>query len=203
VDVFDTLLLRPFLAPAGLHDFLDHQVASRTGRQGYAAARRQAEHAARLSEGRDPGLEAIHRALARLRPDLAAADLLALERDTDMRLLRERPALATALRHETRPIVALSDTYYHATELQAMLPAALRPRITDIRASCDSGRRKDTGEAWRHIAATPGVDPARWLHVGDNACSDVQVPQDAGFRAPLHVLRPSTLLETVPALRPL
>src|SRR5690606_18150873 len=33
--------------------------------------------------------------------------------------------------------------------------------------------------------------------------SDVQVPQDAGFRAPLHVLRPSTLLETVPALRPL
>src|SRR5690606_15631314 len=31
VDVFDTLLLRPFLAPAGLHVFLDHQVASRTG----------------------------------------------------------------------------------------------------------------------------------------------------------------------------
>src|SRR5690606_23892600 len=102
-----------------------------------------------------------------------------------------------------QPIVALSDTYYQAAELEAMLPVVLRTRIAGIHASCESGRRKDTGEAWQHIAATPGVDPARWLHVGDNACSDVQIPLDAGFRAPLHVLRPSTLLQTVPALRPL
>src|SRR3546814_6012103 len=52
VDLFDTLLLRPFLSPAGFHDYL---------KPGYAAVRRQAEQAARLSEGRDPDLDAIHR----------------------------------------------------------------------------------------------------------------------------------------------
>lgn len=194
VDLFDTLLLRPFLSPAGFHDYL---------KPGYAAVRRQAEQAARLSEGRDPDLDAIHRALARLRPDLPVADLQQLEKDTDARLLQLRPALASLLEGETRPVVALSDTYYHAPELRGMLPPALQTRIGEVRASCDTGERKDTGDAWRRIAADPGNDPARWLHVGDNACSDVQLPQDLGFRPPLHVLRPASLLETVPALRPL
>ncbi|MDQ2701776.1 MAG: polysaccharide biosynthesis protein [Pseudomonadota bacterium] len=203
VDLFDTLLLRPFLAHAGFLGYLEHLAARRWNVSGFAASRQRAEQSARLSEGRDPDLDAIYRALARLRPELPAARLQQMERDADSRLLQPRAALASLLAQETRAVSALSDTYYHAPELQAMLPPALRNRIGEIRASCDTGARKDSGEAWRRIADEPGVDPAHWLHLGDNACSDVQAPQDLGFRAPLHVLRPSSLLETVPALRPL
>jgi len=203
VDLFDTLLLRPFLSVSGFHDYLGHLAERRHGVQDFAACRRRAEQAARLSEGREPDLEAIHRAIARLRPDLPAAELAAMEREIETRLLRPRPALASLLEQETRPVIAVSDTYYRPPELQAMLPATLRHRIDEVRASCHTGERKDTGGAWRRIAAAPGVDPARWLHVGDNACSDVQVPQDLGFRPPLYLLRPASLLQTVPALRPL
>jgi FMN phosphatase YigB (HAD superfamily) len=204
VDVFDTLLLRPFLSPAGFHDHVGHLASARLGCEGFAASRQQAEHAARLTNGRDPDLDDIRRALAGLRPDLPAGELLQLERDNDAAQLRPRTALVDALaRGHSRPVMALSDTYYHAAELRPLLPAALQARIGAIEASCETGARKDSGEAWRRIAQAPGRDPARWLHVGDNACSDVQVPQDLGFRPPLHVLRPAALLELVPALRAL
>lgn len=204
VDVFDTLLLRAFLSPGGFHDYLGHLASKRLGCDGFAALRQQAEQAARLADRRDPDLDGIYRALARLRPGLPIAGLLRLERETDAAQLRVRPALADALASEdTRPVLALSDTYYHAAELRAMLPAALRERIDGIDTSCETGTRKDSGDAWRRIAQAPGVDASRWLHAGDNACSDVQVPQALGFRPPLHVLRPAALLECVPALRAL
>lgn len=204
VDVFDTLLLRPFLSPSGFREYLGHLAATRMGCAGFAASREQAEHAARLTLGRDPGLEDIYRALARLRPDLPAHQLLALERAVDASGLQARAALADVLsRAPALPLVALSDTYYGAAALRAMLPSTLQDRVGRIDASCETGARKDTGEAWERIVAMPGVDPARWLHIGDKACSDVQVPQDMGFRPPLHVLRPSALLELVPPLRPL
>lgn len=203
VDVFDTLLLRPFLSPTGFHDYLEHLVMTRWGTPGFASLRRRAEQASRLSDGRDPDLNAIYRALAKLRPDLPIAALQALERETDARLLQARPALASLLAREARPLIALSDTYYHASELRSMFPPGLRTRIGEVRASCETGERKDSGEAWKRIAREPDTDPAHWLHIGDNACSDIQIPQDFGFRPPLHVLRPASLLEAVPALRPL
>lgn len=204
VDVFDTLLLRPFLSPAGFHRYLDHLASTRHRCEGFAASRQQAEQAARLTRQRDPDLDDIYRALAGLRPDLPTEALLRLERETDAAQLRARPALVEALERDVaRPLLALSDTYYHADELRAMLPGALQARIGAIDASCQTGARKDSGDAWRRIAQAPGVERTRWLHVGDNPCSDVQIPQDLGFRPPLHVLRPAALLELVPALRPL
>ncbi len=203
LDVFDTLLLRPFLSPAGLHDFLDH-VASARGWTGFAASRRQAEQAARLAAGCDPDLAAIQRELERLRPDLPAAALFRLERETDAAHLQPRPGVVAALAHAgARPVELVSDTYYRASELRSLLPAEVAMRVGAIRASCETGQRKDSGAAWRAIATAPGVERARWLHVGDHPCSDVQRPLDLGFHPPLHVLRPAMLLELVPALRPL
>lgn len=203
VDIFDTLVLRPFLSPDGFRDHIGHIAATR-GWADYAASRRQAEQAARLADGRDPGLDDIRRALERLRPELPAAELLRLEREADAAGLRVRPALAAALAHAgSRPVVAVSDTYYRAAELRAMLPAEIGQRLGEIRASCETGERKDSGAAWRAIAAAPGVDRSRWLHVGDHPGSDVQRPLDLGFHPPLHVPGPAALLQLVPALRPL
>lgn len=203
VDIFDTLVLRPFLSPAGFHDYIGHVAATR-GWADYAASRRQAEQAARLAGGRDPGLDDIQRALERLRPELPTAELLRLEREADAAGLRVRPSVAAALADAgSRPVVAVSDTYYRAVELRAMLPAEVAQRLGAIRASCETDERKDTGAAWAAIAAAPGVDRSRWLHVGDHPCSDVQRPLDLGFHAPLHVPGPAALLQLVPALRPL
>ncbi len=69
--------------------------------------------------------------------------------------------------------------------------------------SCETGWRKDDGQAWVRLPAREDVAERHWLHVGDNEQADIQRPQMHGYLTPVHVLRPSALLDVVPALRPL
>jgi len=69
-----------------------------------------------------------------------------------------------------------------------------------IHVSCDNGWRKD-GSAWLNLPSVEQTPAARWLHIGDNEHSDIQIPQSFGFLNPVHALRPSAMLDVVPALR--
>lgn len=207
-DVFDTLVWRPFLQPAGARAYLGWLVEQRHGLVGFATLRSRAEHATYLRRGCDVTLTDIYAELAR-RPELRGtplAALQALELDTEQRLLKPRPAVvvaASALADSGKRVVAVSDTYLTAADLQGVLPPAASAPMQTIHVSCDSGWRKDSGAAWHQLPQQEGVRPACWLHVGDNEHADVQLPQAAGFIHPVHALRSSALLDLVPTLRPL
>lgn len=207
-DVFDTLVWRPFLEPAGARAYLEWLVERSHGLAGFAALRSRAEHATYLRRGCDVTLADIYAELAR-RPELRGiplAALQALELDTEQRLLRPRPAVieaAHALRHGGKRVIAVSDMYLAADDLRHVLPPAASEPLQAIHVSCGNGWRKDGGEAWRRLPQLEGVHPQRWLHVGDNEHADVQLPQAMGFIHPVHALRSSALLDLVPALRPL
>lgn len=207
-DVFDTLVWRPFLHPAGARAYLGWLVEQRYGLAGFAALRSRAEHATYLRRGCDVTLADIYAELAR-RPelrDVPVAALQALELDTERRLLRPRSAVVAAARllaHGGKRVVAISDMYLAAEDLRNVLPPAASEPIRAIHVSCDNGWRKDGGAAWRQLPELEGVRPEHWLHVGDNEHADVQLPQAMGFIHPVHALRSSALLDLVPALRPL
>jgi len=205
-DVFDTLVWRPFLEPAGARAYLGWLVERRHGLAGFAALRARAEHALYLRRGCDATLADIYTELAR-RPELRGmpmAALQALELDTEQRLLRSRPAVvgaAQALAHDGKRVIAVSDMYLAVDDLRRVLPSATSEPIQAIHVSCANGWRKDGGEVWRRLPELEGVRPQRWLHVGDNEHADVQLPQAMGYIHPVHALRSSALLDLVPALR--
>lgn len=207
-DLFDTLVTRPFLHPSGTRAYLAHLVERTFGITGFAALRTQAEEAARSATGRDVDLADIYAAMAKL-PELRNHDTPAireLELTTEARLLSARRTpldAAIALAAAGKRVVAVSDMYLNDAELRRVLPKPVGDTLQAIHVSCITGWRKDSGKAWRELPSREGVAPAHWLHIGDNEQADVQLPLAYGYIGPVHVLRPSSLLDVVPALRSL
>lgn len=206
VDIFDTLVQRPFLSPAASRAYLSRLVERTLSVNGFADLRAHAEARARHSATRDPTLAEIYEALRALEPGLPADALQALEHATEYRLLRTRKGVLeslAAIRGRGLRLVALSDMYLDAATLREILPAPVTAVVDEWYVSCQTGRRKDDGEAWQMVASAEQIALASWLHIGDNEHADVQQPHWQGMLTPVHVLRASALLDVVPALRPL
>ncbi|WP_315388994.1 rhamnan synthesis F family protein [uncultured Stenotrophomonas sp.] len=206
VDVFDTLVVRAFLTPAAAREHLAWRLRRHFGVDDFARQREDAEVALRARLRRDPVLAEIHEALAQKigLPDLDAAALAEIERSHEKALLRPRTGVLAALqRIGAAPLTAFSDMYLSRQDMQAILPATVVQDIGRWWISCETGRRKDSVDTWQNVAREQGRTDGRWLHVGDNEHSDIQLPQQAGLLTPVHVLRPAALLDVVPGLRPL
>lgn len=204
VDVFDTLVTRAFLTPVAAREHLAWRLGRRFGIERFAKQRDEAEATLRARLGRDPALAEIHDLLApRIgHPDLDARTLADLERAHERSLLRPRAGVLAALQHlRAPPLTAFSDMYLSRRDMQAVLPASVVRGIGHWRISCETGLRKDSISTWKQLARDEGRMEGRWLHVGDNEHSDVQLPQEAGLLTPTHILRPSALFDIVPGLR--
>lgn len=106
----------------------------------------------------------------------------ALERALDLRTLRPNRSILRAYERaiERQKYVAIvSDTYYDTGFIEDFLREHDLPRPTQIVASADTGRRKDRGDIWAHLAAMRAG--RRALHVGDNVHSDIQLAANFGF----------------------
>lgn len=204
VDVFDTLTTRAFLTPAAAREHLGWRLNRHFGIERFTEHREDAEATLRARLARDPELSEIHVLLAqRLRhPDLDASSLADLEREHERALLQPRTGVLTALKRlGVQPLTAFSDMYLSSSDMQEVLPAAVVRDIGHWLVSCETGSRRDCISTWKQLASEQKGAGSRWLHVGDNEHSDVQLPQQAGLPAPTHVLRPSALFDIIPGLR--
>ncbi|MCC8555724.1 rhamnan synthesis F family protein [Xanthomonas hortorum] len=208
LDIFDTLVVRPFLFPAGARAYLAHLIAGQFGVGNFLELRELAESKARHQRGADVDLSSIYTTLSGLpgAGGLPIGDLQALEVALEARLLQPRRGVIAAAAHlQQRGIrlVALSDMYLDSALLQQVLPADVSALPAAWYVSCETGWRKDADSAWKELPGIENIETSQWLHVGDNEHADIQRPQMHNLLTPVHVLRPSALLEVVPALRPL
>lgn len=208
LDIFDTLVVRPFLTPTGARAYLAHLAEREFGVENFIELRALAESKARQQRGSDVDLPTIYAAFSTL-PNVARLPIAALQRleiELEKRLLRPRQGVIDAvsqLKRQGMRLVALSDMYLDSSTLREILPKAVSALPEAWYVSCETGWRKDDDSAWQMLPQTEMIAPPEWLHIGDNEHSDIQRPQMHKLLTPVHVLRPSTLLEIVPALRPL
>lgn len=206
VDVFDTLVVRPFLTPAASRAHLAWRIERTHGVTNFLQHRIDAETFQRNMLKRDPTLLEIHQQLARQLKH-ASADahaLLNAELEHERQQLRPRMGVMNALAQlNPSRLFALSDMYLDSTNLRSVLPKIVTAAISSWRVSCETGLRKDQLPSWPALAQREGIEIAHWLHIGDNEHADIQLPQLAKLLTPVHVLRPAALLDVIPALRPL
>lgn len=198
VDVFDTLITRPFATPDRMFEFLAEEIRDGYGIDDFFTLRKQAEHHARDTLASDPGLEDIYTSMATLGlPAEQAQRLKTLELETEARLWRLRPAVCEGLQQAelSAPLLGLSDMYLPSAFILEQLHARGFTELKTLWVSNETQLRKDDGALWRYVKHDADATAnRRILHIGDNEHSDVQLPSDINAALPLHVMRAETLL---------
>lgn len=119
------------------------------------------------------------------------------EVETDLRHLSPNHDLMETLRAISslgKRVVAVSDTYYDARDLEAMLRGSFGSHpIAKVYASCDLNQTKHNGGLFAAVASSEGVEGGQILHVGDDPRSDVAMARAAGW-ASFHLKRDTRAL---------
>ena len=176
VDVFDTLVLRPTLAPTSLQYFAARaEVADAEEAERWVAERIAAEHRARVNRPHlgDVGLAEVFEEI-----EPAMQEMQRQETDIERRVAVPRPWLVEVLREaraKGKRLVVMTDT--------TLPPEVVKSAVAEVGAadlfdewyvSNERRARKDQGGMWSLVRDTEQVPVQRWLHIGDNERSDIQ-----------------------------
>jgi FMN phosphatase YigB (HAD superfamily) len=193
-DVFDTSITRLVLRPDHLHWLVATRARGagllETSPDVWRRTRIAAEDEARRRAG---GVEiTFDRIYDVIReggavPVAALAGLADLERQLERELARAMAgtrASVERLRRVGRPTVFVSDTYFSAGTIAALLDACgYAPGPHEVLASADHGASKWRGDLYARVAALHGLSCRELAHVGDNERSDVVNARRAGVAA--------------------
>jgi len=169
-DVFDTLLLRPYLKPADLFA----KIGGETFRGERIAAERKAREIARAAGREEVSFDEIYELLPRW-PDMKQREL-----DEERRCLTANPEMLEVWKRAGelgKKRVIASDMYLPRQFLEDVLREKGIDGWDDIYLSSERNATKHSGSLFEVLAREVGAAPAKVLHVGDNIRSDVLMPE--------------------------
>ncbi len=121
------------------------------------------------------------------------ADDALLQRITDFEIKMENAMLVPQqdiqewieqLTRSGKRLFVISDIYLPSSHISRLLDhAGLLDKFEAVVSSADSFRAKASGEGYKLVREKFDLDPARWIHVGDNPISDGLRPAENGVRA--------------------
>lgn len=198
-DVFDTLLRRRVDPPETVKRLVAERIAVTLGLYGSSLSpqdilRQRNEVEAELRQAAasrgDDSQCYLDDVIANTLKAIHAESLISTKEIVDYELYLERTAtesmpgvrdvLAYCHEHGKR-VIAVSETYLSATQLEAILEHHNLLRYIDkIYASSDAARSKVSGKLFEHIVHNEGEN---LVHVGDNCLLDFIIPCDLGIKA--------------------
>ncbi|PVY79636.1 HAD superfamily hydrolase (TIGR01549 family) [Cupriavidus alkaliphilus] len=193
-DIFDTLLVRPFMRPSEMFDYMERQVHEIVGRTNlsFGSARKSAEqHAFKeaVSQGRgETTLDEIysHFSEAQGLSDDLVQRIKALEIAVETQVLYRRKAgfkaYMQALSQKKR-IVLVSDMYLSSEVLAKILHENGYVGYERLYVSSEVGVKKHSGRLFDFVLADLNVSGDSILHVGDNVDADVKMAKSRGIKA--------------------
>lgn len=177
-DIFDTLLIRPFIAPTDVFLFIEY----RYKREGFALERVNAEKRARKkSLEEDIQIEEIYK---EIKPKFR--DLINVELATEEFLLRpseQGVKIYSDAVKAGKDIVCISDMYLPESFLMKVLRKNGFDKIRRVFVSGDVRKTKGSGSLFLHALKELRCDKNSIIHFGDNQVADCEVPRKLGLRA--------------------
>ncbi len=197
-DVFDTLVRRshfvPDYAKLKLGNQLSQEGLFKNGEQ-FIAARNKAEFEVRKNKQfqADVTICEVYQQLADTYQwnSEQAAKYADLEFAYDLDMIESKDEIVDILNTfigHGKPVYIISDTYYTEHQIVLMLRKAGVTNGYKLLVSSAQGKRKDNGTMWAYLKETLPKGKS-FVHVGDNAMADAQIPGDFGLTN-LHILNP-------------
>lgn len=174
-DVFDTLLLRPYVRPTDLfrHMEINENIP------GFADARISAERRARTKERPEVALSDIYDAI-----DPGFTELMDKELEYESQVLQQNPEMKHVFDlavKNGKKIILMSDMYLPSGFIADALSRNGFTGYGKLYVSSDDGKSKCFGDMFRQALEDLGIRPSELLHIGDDERSDVRTPSSLGI----------------------
>lgn len=178
-DIFDTLLLRPYIDPQEVWRVIEEE----EGAVGYAVDRKSADSFTNQRAIMRKGETSIDEAY-QLIPQWC--HLKQKELDKEREILSPNSEMAklwNELGRRGKRRIIISDMYLPKDYLETLLREKGIDGWDAFYLSSDRNARKSSGNLFRVMLKEEGVNPAEICHIGDNKHSDVEVPVSLGINA--------------------
>jgi len=180
-DVFDTLLLRPFMRPTDLFRYIEERELS----SGFGAARTEAERRARREVRNEIDLDEIYSILDKKYLHLKDIEIeteydLSIA-DADTKNLYDK-AVELGI-----DIVVISDMYLSNEYISRMLEKNGYSGYRKLYVSNEHDTNKQSGGLYKVVLNDLGIKADEFLFIGDNPSSDRRVPAGIGIRTVKYV----------------
>ena len=174
-DVFDTLLMRPYVRPTDLftHMELNEKLP------GFSKEREDAERRARRKICTEITFDEIYEEI-----DHRFKGLKDLELEYESSMLTPDPYMKKVFEHAVsseKRVLLISDMYLPSSFIREVLEKNGLSGFSDLYVSCEHRINKHSGELYRHVLSELNIDPKDLLHIGDNHHSDHKVPESLGI----------------------
>jgi len=192
LDIFDTLILRPFAAPTDLFLLMEQE----RGCPGFRDARVKAERDARSEYRREITLDEIYDHLpASFDPESLKEAECRMETD----LCYADPELMSWVSEipEGKKVIIITDMYLPKDVIAGILDRN-GIRYDRLYVSSEIGLTKHDGTLFQHVLNDMGIQPGRMVHIGDNPRADLRIPERLGIRTMFRESRISSYLRTHP-----
>ncbi|WPC74290.1 HAD-IA family hydrolase [Vibrio porteresiae] len=198
-DVFDTLVRRshyvPDYAKLKLGKYLEQQGVVANAHD-FVKARNQAEFEVRQLKHfqGDVTIFETYQQLANCYhwDDVLSNQYAEMEFAYDLEMIESKDEMvdiANRFIAQGKQVYIISDTYYTEYQIVLMLRKAGVTNGYQLLVSSAKGLRKDNATMWSYVANMLS-NKNRFVHIGDNAVADAQLPGDFGL-ANLHILNPA------------
>lgn len=180
-DIFDTLLLRPYMKPTDVFKHLELL----TEKIGFYNARKEAENQFYLMYGREQ--EATLDNIYQMIPEYADLKEKELELEYDTLYVNsEIKELYDYALKRNKTIIITSDMYLPFYFIKNVLKKNGFLKYKQLYLSNQLNKRKDKGNLYDYIIKDLKVLPKTILHIGDNANSDYKKALEHGLKAVLY-----------------
>ena len=181
-DIFDTLLIRPYMCPVDVYEHMGRIY----GHLHYRQERIQAERKAHLKhpELDDVTLDMIYEEI-----DEKLYYLKQKEMDWEEMILRANPETKSIYDHAVaagKKIIIVSDMYLSAAFLSKVLQKNGYFNWYKIYVSGEYGKTKRHGTLYKLILDEMKVPANKILHIGDHPEADSKIPAQLGIRTVLY-----------------
>lgn len=200
-DVWDTLLLRPYVQPTDVFSHMQYHFRV----DGFDMMRRQAKHDARANhpEWADITLDEIYRFMP-----ASLADFKQKEMDFEAQTIIANPDMLEVWQYVQKagkPIYVLTDMYlpmsWFDENLKRLGFSGYKRLFLSSEFYDGKMRPKHNGMMYRYVVQQEGFNPSDALMIGDNYRSDVKKAMEAGFKAIFYPRRVEIFLNKNPRLR--
>lgn len=175
-DIFDTLLVRPFIRPTDIFKYIEDEYCV----QGFAEERVLAEKRARRNIGKNEvTLNDIYSCI-----NDKFYSFKNIELETEEKFLNKNILISNffeTVKKYNLKIICISDMYLSSSFLKRILEKNGFTGISEIFVSCEYNKTKFDGDIFKYVMYYLGINSSEILHIGDNLYSDYKIPNLLGI----------------------